>query len=158
MKRTTENKRTPEEITAAIVEFFKENDDVFTDCIEELDNYNGCLGDNKYYLMGDLDELFDGEEPSRILNMAFFGHDAETYTTDAHGRREYGAFNPNREYFTFNGYGNLISADYKDYTAQIDRYAVEDMSANRVYINAIEDDETLAALFDELEEAQANEE
>lgn len=146
--------RTAEEITIAIIEFFKENEDIFNNCIEELDGYNGYLNDDRYYAMDELDELYTGTEPSEILRRAYYGYDAETYTTDGSGNKEYGQFNPNREYFTYNGYGNLVSADYKDYSAHLDNYAVEAMSENRNYIDTIEDNEELAELFDELEQAE----
>lgn len=146
--------RSAEEITAAIIEFFEENEDVFNACIEELDMYNGYLGDDRYYSMDELDELYAGTKPSEILYRAFYGHDAETYITHECGNREYGQFNPNREYFAYNGYGNLVSADYKDYSAHLDNYAVEAMSENRNYIDTIEDNEELAELFDELEQAE----
>lgn len=146
--------RTAEEITAAIIEFFKKNEDVFNDCIEELDNYNSYLNDDRYYSMDELDELYTGTEPSEILHRAFYGYDAETYNTDGSGKKEYGQFNPNREYFTYNGYGNLVSADYKDYSAYLDNYAIEEMSENRNYIYTIENNEELTELFDELEQAE----
>ena len=156
MNETTKT-RTPEEITADIIEFFKNNDDIFTECIEELDSYNGYLGDDRYYSMDELNEFYNGVEPSEILRRAFYGYDSETYITDSSGNREYGAFNPNRDYFTYNGYGNLVSADYKDYTGQLDKYAVESMSENRDYIDSIDNDEELTALFDELEAATEEE-
>lgn len=143
--------RTAEEITADIIDFFENNDDIFTECIEELDNYNGYLGDDRYYSMDELNEFYNDVEPSEILNRAYYGHDAETYTTNANGNKEYGEFNPNRDYFTYNGYGNLVSADYKDYSAHLDRYAIEAMSENRHYIDTIEHNDELAALFNELE-------
>ena len=152
MKEITKT-RTTEEITADIIEYFKNNEDVFNDCMEELDSYNGYLGDDRYYPMDELDELYNGTEPSEILFRAFFGYDEETYTTDRDGNKTYGAFNPNRDYFRYNGYGNLVSADYKDYTGQLDNYAVESMSENRDYIDAIDDNEELSALFNELEAA-----
>lgn len=132
--------------------YFEENEDVFNACIEELDSYNGYLGDNRYYPIDELDELMNGTSATDLLNMAFFGHDEETWTTNSYGEKEYGAFNPNREYFTFNGYGNLVSADYKDYSAFLDDYAIEAMSENRTYIDTIEEFDELAELFDELEE------
>lgn len=112
----------------------------------ELDAYNGYLGDDRYYTMDELDECFIGTEPSEILHRAFYGYDAETYT--------YGQFNPNRDYFTYNGYGNLVSADYKDYTGYLDKYAIEAMGENRRYIDSIEQSNELAALFDELENTE----
>ena len=146
-------KRTTEEITADIIEYFENNEDIFNDCIEELDSYNGYLSDDRYYSMDELDELHNGTEPSELLRRAFYGYDEETYTTDRDGNKTYGAFNPNRDYFRYNGYGNLVSADYKDYSGMLDKYAVESMSENRCYIDSIDDNEELTALFDELEAA-----
>ena len=135
-----------------IIEFFKNNEDEFNAAIEELDNYNSYLGDDRYYSMDELDAFYSGTEPTEILRRAFYGYDEDTYTTDAHGNREYGAFNPNRDYFTYNGYGNLVSADYKDYSAHLDRWAIESMRENRAYIDTIDDNPELSELFNALEE------
>ena len=156
MNETTKT-RTPEEITADIIEYFENNEDIFNDCMEELDSYNGYLGDDRYFSMDELDELHNDTEPSELLRRAFFGYDEETYTTDRDGNKTYGAFNPNRDYFRYNGYGNLVSADYKDYSGMLDKYAVESMSENRSYIDSIDNDEELSALFDELEAATEEE-
>ena len=156
MNETTKT-RTTEEITDDIIEYFENNEDIFNDCMEELDSYNGYLGDDRYYLMDELDELHNGTEPSELLRRAFYGYDEETYTTDRDGNKTFGAFNPNRDYFRYNGYGNLVSADYKDYTGMLDKYAVESMSENRNYIDSIDDNEDLTALFDELEAAAEEE-
>ena len=147
-------KRTAEEVIADIIEFFENNEDIYNEAIEELDGYNGYLGDDRYFSMDELDELHNGTEPSELLRRAFFGYDEETYTTDRDGNKTYGAFNPNRDYFRYNGYGNLVSADYKDYSGQLDKYAVESMSENRRYIDSIEQSAELVALFDELEEVE----
>ena len=145
-------KRTAEEVTADIIAFFQEHEDIYNEAMEELDSYNGYLGDDRYYSMDEMDELYSGTEPSELLRRAYYGYDEETYTTDSSGNKRYGEFNPNREYFRYNGYGNLVSADYKDYSGQLDNYAVESMSENRPYIDSIEQSGELAALFDELEE------
>ena len=144
-------KRTHEETIAAIIKYFEENEETFNACIEELDNYNGYLNDNRYYYMDDLNDLYSGTEPIELLQRAYFGRDDDTWHTDSSGNKEYGEFNPNREYFYFNGYGNLVSSNYKDYTAHLDEYAVESMSEHRNYIDTIESDKELTALFDELE-------
>ena len=150
--KTTKNTTTREAAIEAIIEYFRENEDVFNDCMEELDSYNGYLNDDRYYSMEELDEFFSESAPSELLQCAFFGHDEDDCTLDRYGNKEYGAFNPNRDYFRFNGYGNLVSADYKDYSACLDHYAVESMSENRSYIDSIDDNNDLAALFDALEE------
>lgn len=143
--------RTAEEITADIIAYFKDNEEEYNNAIEELDSYNGYLNDDRYYMMDDFNELHNGLQPDELLRRAFYGYDEETYTTDSSGNRTYGAFNPNRDYFRYNGYGNLVSADYKDYSANLDELAVGAMLENRCYIDSIEDSEELAALFDELE-------
>lgn len=140
-----------------INDYFEENEEIFNACIEELDSYNGCLGDGRYYSMDELDELMSDKSAIDLLNMAFFGHDEETWITSSYGEKEYGAFNPNRDWFTFNGYGNLVSADYKDYSAFLDDCAIEAMSENRTYIDTIEEFDELAELFDELEETEEEE-
>ena len=135
-----------------IIEFFKNNEDEFNAAIEELDSYNGYLGDDRYYSMDEFDELYSDTEPTEILRRAFYGYDEDTYTTDAHGNREHGAFNPNRDYFTHNGYGNLVSADYKDYSAHLDHWAIESMRENRAYIDTIDNNPELSELFNAIEE------
>lgn len=135
-----------------IIEYFENNDDIFISCMEELDSYNGYLNDDRYYSMDELNELYNGTDAIEILQRAFFGYDADNWHTDGRGDKIYGAFNPNRDYFTFNGYGNLVSSDFKDYTAYLDEYAIEAMSENRQYIDTIESDDELSTLFDELEE------
>ena len=40
--------------TEKIIIYFKEHEELFNDCIEELDSYNGYLGDNRYYCMDEL--------------------------------------------------------------------------------------------------------
>lgn len=134
-----------------IIEYFEENESVFNDCIEELDAYNGYLGDDRYYCMEDLDEFYSNTKPLELLRRAYFGRDNDTWHTDSRGDKVYGEFNPNRDYFTFNGYGNLVSTDYKDYSYKLDEYAIESMSENRLYIDTIDSDDELSALFDELE-------
>lgn len=148
--------RTKEEVIADIIQYFEENEDIFDDCMEELDGYNGYLGDDRYYYMEDLSEFYHGQDPLEILTRAFYGHDDDTWETDRNGYKCYREFNPNRKYFYFNGYGNLVSSDYKDYSDRLDNWAIEAMSENRDYIDSISDNEELAALFDELEEVCGN--
>lgn len=57
----------------------------------EANNYT----DDCIYSTYELDELLEGRTPTDILCMSF-----------------YGEFNPRHDFFWFNGYGNLESADY----------------------------------------------
>ena len=135
-----------------IIAYFENDENLFNSCMEELDSYNGYLCDDRYYDMELLNEFYSDTEPLEILRRAYFGRDDDTWTTDSRGDRVYGEFNPNRDYFYYNGYGNLVSSDYKDYSHHLDQYAIEAMSENRSYIDSINDDDELTALFDELEE------
>lgn len=152
-KEEENTKRTREEITTEIIEYFKNNEEIFNECIEELDSYNGYLGDNRYYLMEDLNEFYANSEPLEILYMAYYGRDNDTWTTDKEGNITYGEFNPNRVYFHYNGYGNLVSSDYIDYTNFLDDFTIETMKEYEEYIYTIEENEDLQKLFDEFEEA-----
>lgn len=137
--------KTYDEAVESLMEYFTVNEEDFNEAIEALDSWNGYLGDDRYYSMDELDEIYSGTEPTEILYRAFYGHDDDSYTTDSRGDREYGQFNPNRNYFYFNGYGNLVSADYKDYSDKLDDYAIREMIDNR-------DEIDLASISDELEE------
>ena len=139
--------KTYEEKINAIIEYFENNEETFNDCIEELDSWNGYLGDDKYYYMEDLDGFYCNTEPTEILRRAYFGGDED-------GDAE---FNPNKEFFKYNGYGNLVSTNYKDYSAHLDHYAIEEMKENREYIDSIEADDELNELFNALEEDEEKE-
>lgn len=146
--------KTKNEIINEIINYFKENESVFNECIEELDSWNGFLGDRRCYNMEELDEIYSNNKPIDILYRAFYGHDDENYTINERGEKIYGEFNPNRNYFYFNGYGNLVSCDYVDYTDYMDDYTVEELSEHRNEIYTIEENEELNELFNELEETE----
>jgi hypothetical protein len=107
-----------------LMELFENDDELFNATIEALDDYNGYLGDDRYYEMYMLPELLCGKDIIDLLNMAYFGDD-ENYHIDQYGHKHYESFNPNREYFYFNGYGNLCSANYKDYSCRLDNYFID---------------------------------
>ena len=141
------------EVVENIKDYLTENPTDFEQIAEELDNIDGFLGDDRYYAMEELDDVYEGEAPTEVLRRAFFGYDEDTYTTDAHGERNYGEFNPNRDYFHFNGYGNLVSTDYKDYSSYLDEDFIRAMIEHRDALNL---DFELENLLDEAEEADAD--
>lgn len=157
IEEPTPEEITPEEITNQIIEFFNDNLDLLCDCVEELDSYNGFLGDDRYYSMDELNEIYSNTEPIKLLYRVFYGHDDDNFTVDSSGDRSYAEFNPNRDYFYYNGYGNLVSSNYKDYTGHLDRYLIDDLSENRCYIDTIDNDPDLCELFDRLEQAAEKE-
>lgn len=147
--------RTKDMIIDAILDYFKNNKDIFNRCIEELDSYDGYLGDDRYCPMYELEEIYSCDDVMNLLQRAFFGYDEDSCILNSSGEKEYiGSFNPNRDYFKFNGYGNLVSANYIDYSDFMDKYAVESMLENRQYVYTIDEDNTLSELFDALENAE----
>lgn len=154
MTKTKTKTRTKEMIIDDIIAYFENNKDVFNDCMEELDEYNGYLGDDRYYDMEELDEFYKGTDPTELLQRVYFGYDENDIIIDQWGEEHKKEFNPMKDYFRYNGYENLVSTNYKDYSDHLDNYAIEAMSENRCYIDSIDNDEELTTLFDELEAAE----
>lgn len=127
-----------------LMELFQNDEQLFNSTIEELDSYSGYLGDDRYYSMDELPEQLSGLSAIDLLNRAYFGRDDDNWHTDAHGGKIYDSFNPNREYFYFNGYGNLVSANYKDYSAHLDDYFIDAIIENQNYLYL--DDEIIKIL------------
>ena len=147
--------RTEKEIRQELKDLFEDNTELFNDTIEELDSYNGYLGDDRYYFMDEIDELLSNYNVTDILLSAFCGYNQDEYTTDNYSEKHYGSFNPNCDYFKFNGYGNLVSAWNKDYSDYLDDYFIDDLLENRSYLNL---DADVEALLDDLENAEQGEE
>ena len=142
-------------IVAAIIEEFEkeENKDLFNACADELDQICGLLADDRYYRMAELPEVVGAVSTLDLLQMAFFGHDKECWETDSYGNCIYGRFNPNREYFKFDGYGNLVSADYIDYSDFLNDDFVESLLEYRDGLYTLDDDQLAEVnrLLDQLE-------
>ena len=109
-----------------LMNYYRENNEDFANDIEELDEWTGCLYDDKIYPMECLNEFFQGTEPVEILMRAFYGYD-EPYKNGDPSK----PFNPNRNYFYFNGYGNLVSINEKDYSDYLDNDFIQDIIDNR---------------------------
>ena len=144
-----ERTRTIEEIKEEIKAYFEENEEEYNEVIEDLDSWNGYLGDDRYYNMEELDELYNNTELTEILTRAFYGYD-EMYTdNDGHHPEP---FNPNRDYFRYNGYGNLVSTDCKDYTDRLDNYFIDAVIEHAGQLYHIP--EEVQELIDEIEELE----
>lgn len=134
-----------------IREYFEDNPEIFNTCIEQLDDYNGYLNGEHYYSMGEFDEICFGLTSTEIAFKIYYGFDADSYTTDSYGNKSYTEFNPNRKYVSYNGLGNFISSDIKDYSACLDDDIINEMNENRAYINEIYENDELLELFNELD-------
>ena len=70
--------------------------------MHHMNGYDGCFEDCVYFEMAEFDEFLSNHTPMEIAQMIFFG----------------GSFNPNHDFFRFNAYGNLESADWHDVEAE----------------------------------------
>ncbi len=108
-----------------LLSYYKENTEDFNHDIEELDEFNGYLCDNRCYPMEELDDLYDGFDSLTLLRLAFYGYDDDGSTLEKKAQ-----FNPNRDYFYINGLGNFVSTDQQDYSDYLDENFVEEIIEN----------------------------
>lgn len=139
-----------QEIYEKIKDCFRNDEELFNRCIEELDGWNGYLGDDRYYDMWELDDIYADTKPTDLLNLVYYGYDEENGSLSE--------FCPNRDYFRYNGYGNLVSADFKDYSDHLDDYFINELVDNRNHIDSIDDNDELKELFDMLESDESEDE
>ena len=76
--------------------------------VQEVNSYNGDLEYLEFYDMECFNELMNGLEPDELARRIFFGD-----------------FNPNHDYFEFNGYGNLESLSVYDVEKELLDYEEE---------------------------------
>lgn len=132
-------------LAETLLNYYCEHDDDFNHDIEEMDSWNSCLGDGRIEPMYMLDELYQNTEATEILRCAFFGYD------DAYAKLEQReTFNPNREYFYFNGYGNLVSTDELDYSCYLDVDYVQDIIDNECHLCLSDGAQEIIDSYDEL--------
>ena len=135
-------------LAETLIDYYRENEDDFNHDIEELDSWNGYLGDRRLMLMDELDELYKGKEATEILMRAYFGHDDDNWHEE-NGERVYGEFNPNRDYFYFDGYGNLVSTDECDYSDYLDLDYVQDIIDNEGHLDLSDGAQEIIDNYDE---------
>lgn len=82
--------------------------------LQHMNAYDSCFDDAIYYDMDSFDEFLDGYTPLEIAQMIWFGE-----------------FNPNDDYFHFNAYGNLESADWRGVVAEAE-YLKDDIICHLV--------------------------
>lgn len=144
--------RTEKEIRQELEDLFEEDNTLFNETIEELDSYNGYLGDDRYYFMENLTDYIDTSDLwNSLIYRMFYGRDDDCYITNSQGEKEYSQFNPNRDYYYYDAYGNLVSSDYKDYSYFLDDYFIDNLLENRSYLNL---DADIEALLDELAQCE----
>lgn len=86
-------------------ELLEGDTDAFVDACEELDNWNGFLGDSRCYDVSEIDEFF-----SSVSEFV----------------EKMDEFDPSEAYFYFTGYGNVSTCDDK-YDHYSDDFSVDDV-------------------------------
>lgn len=135
-------------LAETLLNYYQQNEEDFNHDIEELDSWNGALGDNRIEEMDFLDELYQGKEATEILRRAFFGRDDDGWHYED-GEKVHESFNPNRDYFYFNGCGNLVSTDERDYSDFLDENFVQDIIDNECHLDLSDGAQEIIDNYDE---------
>ena len=120
-------------LAETLLNYYQEHEDDFNHDIEELDSLNYILGDRRVAKMDMLDEFYQGKDITEILKRAYYGYDYDSLHEE-NGVRIADKFNPNRDYFYSNAYGNLISTDYKDYSDYLYLDFMDNIIENEHYL------------------------
>jgi hypothetical protein len=99
-------------IYKAMLEMIQADSDLVVEICDELDSWNGFLGDDRCYNMCDIDDLLYGKKPSEIIDMI---------TKD---------FDSSCEWFYFSIYGLESCDDKADF--YLDTYSHEDILDNYI--------------------------
>jgi hypothetical protein len=96
-----------------LMELFKAMDDntlmdVWREYCEQTNRF-----DDEIYTMDLFDDFYCGMSPVDIATRCFYGHDEWS---------DESSFNPNRDYFYLNGYGNPVSIDYIGYNEYSEKF------------------------------------
>ena len=113
------------------------NDLSIVKVVSDINSWNNQLDWLDFISMDFFDDYMEGQEPSWIANRIF-----------------YGDFNPNDEYFIFNGSGNLESYDEWEANKECEKYIDEIVDALIDNIDHIDTYSEILNLFEELEEEE----
>lgn len=119
-----------------------EGDDLMS-LVNALNAWDGSFENCQWYDMDELDEFLSGSTPAEILNMGWFGSER--------------GFNPNRDYFKFNAYGNLVSGYDVDVEADIEDFIPDIIDYLQGQTVGHTDDDTLDAIIEADEGAMFDE-
>lgn len=90
--------------------------------INDMNNWNGCFEDVVWFSMDDFDELCYGMKPWDIARAIYFSD-----------------FNPMDNYFKWNVYGNLESADYITCDVEVDGIISNLENIPKEYVDSLEE-------------------
>ena len=124
-------------------------DDDLVYLLQHMSTYDGCFEEAVYYDMDEFDDFMANYSPMEIAQMIYFGE-----------------FNPNDDYFHFNAYCNLESADWHDVVVDakdlvddiishlVNSYSGDTPWAELDYLVDSDDDAIFDEDFEEVEEEE----
>lgn len=123
-----------------LLNYLKENEEVFNNMIESLDDYNGYLNnsDARYWDMELIDEYLSGMKVTDIINLIKYNH-----------------FDVNDQYYIYNWEG-ITSYNEKDYSEFLDNYFIDEVIENIENIGGY--DGEVALLIEQIKEEEEQKE
>ncbi|WP_317303987.1 hypothetical protein [Allisonella histaminiformans] len=112
--------------------------------VNALNSWDGSFENCQWYDMDELDDFLSGSTPTEILNMGWFGSKS--------------GFNPNRDYFKFDAYENLVSGWDVDVVADIEDSLPDIIDYLQRQDVGHTDDDTLDAIIEADDTAMFDEE
>ena len=94
--------------------YWKAHNDSFSRVCEELDSWDGFLGDDRIYSMDELDELLCDKKPSEVLQMvdtANFDYSDDYFYYDIRGIRS----TNEKDYYSYFDYSDIFEKLIDDY-------------------------------------------
>lgn len=119
-------------------------DEELMSLVNALSSWDGSFEECQWYDMDELDDFLSGSTPTEILNMGWFGSKS--------------GFNPNRDYFKFDAYENLVSGWDVDVVADIEDSLPDIIDYLQRQDVGHTDDDTLDAIIEADDTAMFDEE
>ena len=101
-------------IESRMIDYWKAHNDSFSRVCEELDSWDGFLGDDRIYSMDELDDLLCDKKPSEVLRMVDtgnFNYNDDFFYYIIHGIRS----TDKKEYFNYVDYSDVFEKLIDDY-------------------------------------------
>ena len=101
-------------IERRMVDYWKAHNDSFSRVCEELDSWDGFLGDDRIYSMDELDDLLCDKKPSEVLQMVDtpnFDYSDDYFYYDIYGIRS----TNEKDYFNYVDYSDVFEKLIDDY-------------------------------------------
>lgn len=126
-------------------ELWKEDGPLSEELLNELDDINGILDGSRFYPAWEFDERMKNYRPSELAPMI----------SDGWSSTQGGGFNLDQGYFAFARSGELVSAEWCDYTwAYDDGCMMNSLLEYRNQLHTLDEWDELTQLLDELAEAK----